>query len=146
MGSENPFEIWSLLIYTAVVIGLIGIMLGLSYILGQRHKERATGEPYEGGMIPTGNARLKFSANFYLIAMFFVIFDLEAVFLIAWAVSIREAGWSGFAGAAVFIFLLLIVLLYEWRTGALDIAADGKKIIKAMKKFKKHEMADKQNI
>jgi NADH-quinone oxidoreductase subunit A len=122
-------------------------MLGLSYVLGQRHKERATGEPYEGGHIPTGSARLRFSANFYLIAMFFVIFDLEAVFLIAWAVSLREAGWTGFIGASIFIFLLLVVLVYEWRSGALDIAPDGKKILKVMKRLnRKHEVADKQNV
>jgi NADH-quinone oxidoreductase subunit A len=145
LDSENPAVIWSLLIYIAAVIGLIGIMLGLSYILGQRHKERATGEPYEGGMIPTGSARLKFSANFYLIAMFFVIFDLEAVFLIAWAISVREVGWFGFTGVTVFIFLLLVVLIYEWRIGALDIAPAGKRILKEMKKMrKKNEVADKQ--
>jgi NADH-quinone oxidoreductase subunit A len=126
---------------------LIGIMLGLSYILGQRHKEKATGEPYEGGMIPTGSARQRFSANFYLIAMFFVIFDLEAVFLIAWAISVREVGWFGFIGASVFAFLLIVVLIYEWRIGALDIAADGKKILKVMKKMRKrNEMADKQKV
>jgi NADH-quinone oxidoreductase subunit A len=144
LDSENPAVIWSLLIYVGAVIGLIGIMLGLSYILGERHNDRAKGEVFEGGMIPTGSARVKFSANFYLIAMFFVIFDLEAVFLIAWAISVREAGWFGFIGAAIFIFLLLVVLIYEWRIGALDIAPDGRQILKAMKRMnKKHEMADK---
>jgi NADH-quinone oxidoreductase subunit A len=147
LDSENPAVIWSLLIYIAAVIGLIGIMLGLSYILGQRHNDRAKGEPYEGGMIPTGSARLKFSADFYLIAMFFVIFDLEAVFLIAWAISVREAGWFGFIGVSIFVFLLLVVLIYEWRIGALDIAPDGKKILKAMNKMRnRHEVADKQNV
>jgi NADH-quinone oxidoreductase subunit A len=143
LDSENPAVIWSLLIFIGAVIGLIGLMLGLSSILGQRHNDRMKGEPYEGGMIPTGSARLKFSVDFYLIAMFFVIFDLEAVFLIAWAISLREAGWFGFIGVAVFVFLLLVVLLYEWRIGALDIAPDGKKILKAMKKIReKHEVAD----
>jgi NADH-quinone oxidoreductase subunit A len=99
LDSENPAVIWSLLIYIGAVLGLIGIMLGLSFILGQRHSDRAKGEPFEGGMIPTGSARVKFSANFYLIAMFFVIFDLEAVFLIAWAISFREVGWFGYIGA-----------------------------------------------
>jgi NADH-quinone oxidoreductase subunit A len=147
LDSENPAVIWSLLIYIGAVLGLIGIMLGLSFILGQRHSDRAKGEPFEGGMIPTGSARVKFSANFYLIAMFFVIFDLEAVFLIAWAISFREVGWFGYIGAAVFVFLLLVVLIYEWRIGALDIAPDGRKILKAMNKLKeKHEVADKQNV
>jgi NADH-quinone oxidoreductase subunit A len=147
LDSENPAVIWSLLIFIAAVIGLIGIMLGLSFVLGQRHNERAKTEPFEGGMIPTGSARIRFSANFYLIAMFFVIFDLEAVFLIAWAISVREAGWFGFIGVSIFVFLLLVVLIYEWRIGALDIAPDGRKILKAMKKMsQKHEVADKQNV
>jgi NADH-quinone oxidoreductase subunit A len=147
LDSENPIVIWSLLIFVAAVIGLIGIMLGLSYVLGQRHDERAKSQPFEGGMIPTGSARIRFSANFYLIAMFFVIFDLEAVFLIAWAISVREVGWFGFIGASVFIFLLLVVLIYEWRIGALDIAPDGRKILKAMHKMRKrNEVSDKQNV
>lgn len=147
MNSGESNVIWPLLIYAAAVLGLIAIMLGLSYILGERHREKATGDVYEGGMIPTGNARLKFSVNFYLIAMFFVIFDVEAVFLITWAISVREVGWFGFIGVSVFIFLLLVVLLYEWRIGAFEIAPAGKKIIKEMRKIKrKNEMADKQKV
>lgn len=134
MNADNPNVVWPLLIYAAAVVALIGVMLGLSYILGQRHHEKATGDIYEGGMIPTGNARLKFSVNFYLIAMFFVIFDLETIFLVAWAVSLKEAGWTGFIGVSVFIFVLFAVLLYEWRTGAFEIAPSGKKILRQMRK------------
>ncbi len=57
-------------------------MIGLSYFLGERHRERTTGEPYESGIVPTGSARIRFNANFYLIAVFFVIFDLETLFII----------------------------------------------------------------
>ena len=67
-------------------------MLGLSYVLGEHHKEKKTDEPFESGIPPTGDARLRFSSNFYIIAMFFVIFDLDAAFIMLWAVSFRELG------------------------------------------------------
>ena len=95
-------------------------MIGLSYFLGQRHEERATAEPYESGIVPTGDARVRLSAKFYLVAMFFVIFDLESVFVFAWAVSAREVGWTGYLEILVFIFILLAALVYLWRLGALD--------------------------
>ena len=73
-------------------------------------------------MDSVGNARLRFSAKFYLVAMFFVIFDVEALYLFAWSVSVRESGWVGFIEATIFITLLLVGLLYLWRIGALDWA------------------------
>jgi NADH-quinone oxidoreductase subunit A len=92
----------------------------LSYVLGQRHSERATGDVYEGGIVSTGSARVRLSVKFYLVAMFFVIFDLEAVFLFAWAVAARELGWAGYAEALVFVVILVAALVYLWRSGALD--------------------------
>ena len=74
--------IWPLLVYAAASFLLVGIMLGLSYLLGQRHKEKETHEIYESGIMVTDSARLRFSIHFYVVAMFFVIFDLEAVFII----------------------------------------------------------------
>jgi len=109
-------------------------MLLISHLLGQRHKEKATDTQYEGGIKSTGSGRLRFSSQFYLIAMFFVIFDLEAVFIIAWAVAFKDLGWYGYIGASVFIFILLAVLIYEWRQGALDFAPDGREILKAYRK------------
>jgi len=72
--------------------------------------------------VSVGSGRLRISAKFYLVAMFFVIFDLEAVFLYAWAVSLRESGWAGFIEAAIFIVVLLVGLVYVWRLGGLDWA------------------------
>jgi NADH-quinone oxidoreductase subunit A len=95
-------------------------MLGLSSLLGQRHTDRATGEPYESGIVSTGSARLRLSAEFYLVAMFFVIFDLEAVFIFAWAIAFREVGWAGYSEILVFIGILIAALIYLWRQGALD--------------------------
>ncbi|HKK41536.1 MAG TPA: NADH-quinone oxidoreductase subunit A, partial [Bacteroidales bacterium] len=100
------------------------------YVLGERHNEKDTSVPYESGMPPTGNARLRFSSGFYIIAMFFVIFDLDAAFIILWAVSFRELGLPGYIGILIFIMLLIVLLVYELKTGALDFGPDGKKIIK----------------
>ena len=81
---------WPLGVYFALVLLLVAGMLVVSYLLGQRHHQRSTGEPYEGGILSEGSARVRLSAKFYLVAMFFVIFDLEAVFLFAWAVTARS--------------------------------------------------------
>jgi NADH-quinone oxidoreductase subunit A len=119
--------LWPLAVYFAAVILLVAGMLALSYLLGQRHRARATGAPYESGIVSTGSARLRFSAQFYLIAMLFVIFDLEAAFIFAWAVAFREVGWTGYAGVLVFIGILVAALIYEWRLGALDWGSKGRK-------------------
>ena len=81
-------------------------MLAVSYVLGQRHNEPATGSPYESGILSEGSARVLVSAKFYLVAMFFVIFDLEAVFIFAWAVAARELGWAGYWEIFVFMAIL----------------------------------------
>lgn len=128
--------LWPLLLYTAVVVIVAVVMLSLSYVLGERHKEPSTGEPYESGIIPTGSAHIRFSAQFYIIAMFFVIFDLEAVFIFTWAISLKEVGWTGYIGASIFIGILVAVLVYEWRIGALDFGPKGKDILSAYKKLK----------
>jgi NADH-quinone oxidoreductase subunit A len=97
-------------------------MIGLAALLGGRAYGRAKNKPFESGVDSVGNARLRFSAKFYLVAMFFVIFDVEALYLFAWSVSVRESGWVGFIEATIFITLLLVGLLYLWRIGALDWA------------------------
>jgi NADH-quinone oxidoreductase subunit A len=116
---ESP--LWPFIVYTFAIIGLIGLIVGLSFILGQRHRERATDQPYESGMVITGSARTLFDVRFYLIAVFFVIFDLEAVFIFSWAVAVRELGWPGYIEILVFIGVLLAGLVYLWRIGALEL-------------------------
>ena len=130
---------WPFLVFGAIVFVLVAAILGLSYILGQRHNDRATGEAYEAGILSTGSARTRFPSQFYMVAMLFVIFDIETVFVISWAIAFDELGWAGFIGAAVFIFILFVVLIYEWRNGALDFGPDGKKILKAYKKMRKEK-------
>jgi len=125
-----------MLLYAILVAILLGAILSLSYILGQHHRDRATGKPYEGGIEQTGAARLRFSAKFYLVAMLFVIFDVEAVFIMLWALGFYDLGWRGYFGVLIFIGQLVVVLVYEWGIGALNIGADTRKILKAYKKYK----------
>ena len=112
--------LWPFVLYTILVVVLLALMLLASHFLGQRHRERATGEPYESGVAATGTARLRCDVKFYLVAMFFLIFDLEAVFIYAWAVSLRENGWPGYVAMFLFILTLAAALVYLWRRGALD--------------------------
>lgn len=133
---EQPIYFWPFLVYTIAAFGIVGVMIGLSYLLGERHKEKTTDEPYESGIAPTGGARLRFSSHFYLIAMFFVIFDLDAAFIMVWAVSFRELGFGAYIGVTVFILIFVAVLIYELGIGALNFGPDGKKILQAKNKRK----------
>jgi len=112
--------IWPLVAYFVLVVVLVAMVLSVSYLLGQRHSEPATGDPYEGGIVSEGSARVRFSVRYYLVAMFFVVFDLEAVFVYAWAGAVRELGWTGYCVVVLFIGLLAAALVYLWRVGALD--------------------------
>ncbi len=118
--------LWPMAVYIVSVFLLVMTMIALSYFLGQRHKERVTGEPYESGIISTGSARLRIDIKFYLVAMLFVIFDIEAVFIFAWSVALRELGWAGYIEVLIFIFVLLAALFYLMRLGALDWGPTGR--------------------
>jgi len=111
---------WPLLVYFVFVVVLVAAVIVVSYLLGQRHSEPATGEPYEGGIVSEGSARVRFSIRYALVAMFFVVFDLEAVFLFAWAGAARELGWPGYWAIVLFVATLAAALVYVWRVGALD--------------------------
>jgi NADH-quinone oxidoreductase subunit A len=132
---------WPLVAYSVSVIALVGIILLLSHMLGERHEDRATHEVYESGMIATGTSRLRFPSHFYMIAMFFVIFDLETAFVVAWAVAFKELGWAGYFAVLIFIVELAVLLFYIWRSGALDLGPDGKKILAAYHKLNKKNQA-----
>jgi NADH-quinone oxidoreductase subunit A len=116
----ESFGLWPLVVYMVVSFLLVVFILVLSHFLGPRHDEHATHEIFESGVVSLGNARFRLSAKFYLIAMFFVVFDLEAVFIYAWAVAFREAGWPGYIEVVIFIFVLVAALAYLWRIGALE--------------------------
>lgn len=128
--TESAISLWPLLVYAGGVLLLVTIMLLASYFLGEKHKETVTDTVFESGIRVTGDARFKFPIHFYILAMFFVIFDLEVVFIVAWAVNAKALGWAGYIAIATFIGVLMVVLVYEWRIGALDIGPSGKKILK----------------
>ena len=113
-------ELWPLVVYFGMVIMLVLTMLGLSWLLGQRRMDRATGDTFESGIVSVGSSQVRISVEFYLIAIFFVIFDLETVFIFAWAIAFFELGWEGYLAIMVFVIILVVALIYEWRSGALD--------------------------
>ena len=111
---------WSAIAYLPAATGLVAFMLIVPRLLGGRSSGSQKEENFEAGVLPAGSARIRLSAKFYLVAIFFVIFDLEALFLYAYSVSVREVGWVGFATASIFIIILFIGLLYELRLGAMN--------------------------
>jgi NADH-quinone oxidoreductase subunit A len=128
-------EYWPLAYYFLLALATVVVMMVLSYLLGLRHMEKATGEPYESGVATTGTARIRFDVKYYLVAMFFVIFDLEAAFIYVWAVSVREAGWAGYIEILVFTAVLFAALVYLWRLGALEWADVRRKMYGSIKGF-----------
>ena len=113
-------DIFPLIVFGVIVVTLIVGFLVLSAFLGQKRNDHATHDVYESGVLPVGSPNIKISVPFYLTAILFIIFDLEAVFLFAWAISIREAGWVGFIEVFIFITILIAGLIYLWRSGALE--------------------------
>lgn len=118
MTAEPTF--WPFVVYACGVLILVATMLLLSSILGQRRANAATNMPFESGVVPVGTSQVKMSVEFYLVAILFVIFDLETVFILAWAVAFFELGWSGFFAVAFFVVILVVALIYELSTGALN--------------------------
>lgn len=127
-------RLWPFVLYAAAALAVAGGMIGLSYLLGPRHRERATVEPYESGVPVTASARRLFSPRYYVVAMLFVVFDVETAFIVVWAVALRPAGWTGFAGALVFLAILVAVLAYEGRAGAFDFALKGKDVLRELRR------------
>jgi NADH-quinone oxidoreductase subunit A len=121
-GAFSPWTagIFSLALYTGAVLGLIGVMLFLTAWLGEKKESVEKQRPYECGVIPTGSARFRYPIPFYLIAIFFLIFDVEAAYIFAWAVAIDALGWAGYLRITFFILVLLFSLFYVWKKGALD--------------------------
>ena len=118
---------WSALAFILAAIGLVVFMLVVPRLLGGRSQGTEKEEVFESGVVGAGNARIRMSAKFYLVAIFFVIFDLEALYLYAYSVSVREVGWIGFATAAVFIGILFVGLVYELKLGAMNWAPSDKR-------------------
>lgn len=118
---------WSAIAYLLAATGLVAFMLIVPRLLGGRSSGSQKEENFEAGVLPAGSARIRLSAKFYLVAIFFVIFDLEALFLYAYAVSVREVSWTGFITASIFIGILFVGLFYEMRLGAMNWAPADKR-------------------
>ena len=111
---------WAFAVFLIGAIALCSLMLLGAFFLGGRARARAKNIPYESGIDAVGSTHMRLSAKFYLVAMFFVIFDVEALYLFAWSISIRESGWVGFIEATIFILVLLAGLVYLVRVGGLN--------------------------
>ena len=115
----SPFD-WSAIVFILAAIGLCAFMLLVPRLLGGRSKGMQKEENFESGVVSVGTARIRLSAKFYIVAIFFVIFDLEALYMYAYAVSVREAGWLGFTTVLIFVIQLLDGLYYVLKMGALN--------------------------
>ncbi len=111
---------FSLIIFALAVFALMGIMLVLTAWLGEKRSNPAKALAYESGIIPTGNARLKYPVPFFMVAIFFLLFDVEGAFIFSWSVAFRSLGWTGWCQMAFFIFVLLLGLVYICMKGGLD--------------------------
>ena len=112
------------LIQILIAIAVAGAMVGLSALLGQHVRDPVKSMPYESGMNPVGNARERFSVKFYLVAMVFILFDIEAIFLYPWAVIYREIKLFAFFEMLLFILLVMCGFFYIWKKGVLDWSTD----------------------
>ncbi|MGD0497403.1 MAG: NADH-quinone oxidoreductase subunit A [Bryobacteraceae bacterium] len=110
------------LLQAVIAMALATGLLGVSYLLGKRVRNRAKDMPYESGIQPTGTARERFSVKFYLVGMLFILFDIEAIFLYPWVVIYRDPGMArpAFVEMLVFVVFILSGFFYIWKKGALD--------------------------
>jgi NADH-quinone oxidoreductase subunit A len=120
MPSSYPEMYFPVLLQVAIAMAIATLMLGLSFVLGKRVRNRVKDMPYESGIVPTGDARHRFSVKFYLVGMLFILFDIEAIFLYPWAVVYRELKMFAFVEMLIFIVLILCGFFYIWKKGALD--------------------------
>ncbi len=120
---ENYFARYlPLLIHLGIAFGLAGTIVILSTLVGRHRYTRAKFQPYECGMAPVGDARERFSVKFYMVAMLFILFDVEAVFLYPWAILLRELKMFGFWEMLVYIGIVMVGLFYIWKKGVLEWA------------------------
>jgi NADH-quinone oxidoreductase subunit A len=120
MPNSLTEEYFPVLLQALVAMLLAAGLITVSYLLGKRVKNCVKDMPYESGIVPTGDARQRFSVKFYLVAMLFIVFDIEAIFLYPWAVVYRELGMPGFVEMLIFVILILSGFFYIWKKGALD--------------------------
>jgi NADH-quinone oxidoreductase subunit A len=122
VGTLSPWEpsLFALTVYGILILAVIASQLFLASWLGERKPSTEKSRPYECGIIPTGSARFRYPVPFYLIAIFFLIFDVEGAYIFSWAVTYKDLGWAGWTQMTFFIVVLLLGLLYIWKRGGLD--------------------------
>lgn len=120
MTSELVQTYFPVFVFLILAIGMAGVMVGLSFLLGKQNPDAEKLSPYECGFDPFSDARHKFDVRFYLVSILFIIFDLEIAFLFPWAVSLGSIGLFGFWSMMVFLGVLTVGFIYEWRKGALE--------------------------
>lgn len=120
MPTSYPELYFPVLLQVAIAMTVAFLMLGLSSLLGKKVRDKVKDMPYESGIVPTGDARHRFSVKFYLVGMLFILFDIEAIFLYPWAVVYRELKMFAFIEMLVFILLILCGFFFIWKKGALD--------------------------
>jgi NADH-quinone oxidoreductase subunit A len=103
-----------------VAVGQAFLLLTLANTLGPRRPSLVKSAPFECGSEPVGSARDRFGVKFYVVALLFIVFDIEAIFLYPWAVLFTELGWAGYVEMALFIFTVVVGLVYVWKKGVLD--------------------------
>jgi len=126
MPIPYPDTYFPVLVQVALAMIVAGALVAISFLLGKRVRNRVKDSPYESGIAPTGSARERFSVKFYLVAIVFILFDIEAVFLYPWAVVYRELKLFGFFEMLLFVVLILSGFFYIWKKGALDWSQDSK--------------------
>src|SRR5215475_9461000 len=122
MPSSYTEVYFPVLLQAVIAMVLATGLLSVSYLLGKRVRNRVKDMPYESGIVPTGDARQRFSVKFYLVGMLFILFDIEAIFLYPWAVVFRELKMFAFVEMLIFVILILSGFFYIWKKGALDWA------------------------
>lgn len=110
----------SFALYSVIVLAVLGLLLVLTRWLGEQKPNLEKDRPYECGVIPTGGARFRFPVPFYLVAVFFLIFDVETALIFSWAVAMEDLSWRGWLQISFFIIVLLASLIYLWKKGGLD--------------------------
>ena len=125
MPESYAEQYFPVLVQALLAMALAAGLLTVSSLLGKRVRNRVKDMPYESGMVPTGDARHRFSVKFYLVAMLFILFDIEAIFLYPWAVVYRELKMFGFIEMLVFVVPILAGFFYIWKKGALDWSPDS---------------------
>ncbi len=115
-----PGDFLPIAVVVVVATGLALLVVGIGHLFGPRRPTQRKGQPYESGMNPYGPGQRRVPVRFYLVAVLFILFDVETVFLLPWAVILRQTKVAGLAEMAVFIVVLLIGFVYAWKKGALE--------------------------